>query len=206
MSNNDLHSQNDLPGPTRVEAFSDGVLAIVITLLILEIKVPHLEFALDTQESLSALVNLMPKFLGYLLSFVFIAVFWINHHRFFRLIGYVDNGLLWINILLLLALSFIPFPTGWIGEYPQNAVGLALFSLVLMVAGIAFNLMWRYAHKKMLFHDTVSTQVIEQAKKVGLIGPAIYFIAIIFSFILPQVTWILFFVVPFIYAYPRKNK
>lgn len=97
-----------LPGPARLEAFSDGVLAIVITLLVLEIKVPHLQSPQRAEDALRGLSGLAPKFLGYVLSFIFIAVFWINHHRFFQLIERVDNGLLWLNILLLLAISSRP--------------------------------------------------------------------------------------------------
>jgi uncharacterized membrane protein len=197
---------NELPGTTRVEAFSDGVLAIVITLLVLEIKVPHLEAAHSINTSISALLNLIPKFLGYFLSFFFIAVFWVNHHRFFLLIKQVDNGLLWLNNLLLLSISFTPFPTAWIGEYPNDAIGLVLFSFVLILAGIVFNIMWRYANRAKLFHDTVEAPVILQAQKIGLVGPLIYFIAGMLSFILPLLTWLLFFVVPIIYAFPQKGK
>lgn len=91
-----------------------GVLAIVITLLVLEIKAPHLASASDGGEALAALAALGPKFLGYLLSFFVVAVFWVNHHRFFRLVARVDTRLLWLNTRLLLALSFIPFPTAMI--------------------------------------------------------------------------------------------
>lgn len=205
MSTQKIESGNELP-PTRVEAFSDGVLAIVITLLVLEIKVPHLEYAQNINESLSALLGLTPKLLGYFLSFAFIAVFWVNHHRFFRLIKRVDNQLLWLNNLLLLSLSFTPFPTAWIGEYPTNVIGLVLFSSVLMLAGITFNLMWRYANRNRLFFDTSDRHIIKQAEKLGLLGPIIYFIAAIFSFIFPPITWLLFFIVPFIYAFPSKNQ
>lgn len=206
MSTQKIDSRNELPGPTRVEAFSDGVLAIVITLLVLEIKVPYLEYVQDIDSSVSALLGLAPKFLGYFLSFVFIAVFWVNHHRFFRLVKRVDNGLLWLNVFLLLALSFTPFPTAWIGEYPSNAIGLVLFSIVLMVAGITFYLMWRYANCAGLFQDSSDPQIIKQAEKLGLLGPIIYLVAGIFAFVLPPVTWLLFFVVPFIYAFPSKNQ
>lgn len=205
MSMHKIDSPNELSETTRVEAFSDGVLAIVITLLVLEIKVPHLESVQDINASISALIGLAPKFLGYFLSFVFIAIFWVNHHRFFRLVKRVDNGLLWLNNSLLLSLSFTPFPTAWIGEYPSNAIGLVLFSTVLMVAGITFNLMWRYANRAGLFYDTINPQTIKQAEKLGLLGPVIYFVAGIFSFVLPSATWVLFFVVPLIYAVPQKT-
>lgn len=198
-------SIQDLPGPGRLEAFSDGVLAIVITLLVLEIKVPHLDVGQSAPEALRALVALTPKFLGYLLSFVFIAVFWVNHHQFFRQIRRVDLGLLWLNILLLLALSFIPFPTGFIGEYPGNPVALALFALVLMVAGLAFNMMWRYADSHRLFHEGMTAAALARAKMRGLFGPALYGLAALLAFVTPLAAWLLFVVIPVIYSIRTKG-
>jgi uncharacterized membrane protein len=195
-----------LPGPGRLEAFSDGVLAIAITLLVLEIKVPHLAVPGDAREALAALLALGPKFLSYLLSFLFIAVFWVNHHRFFRLIRHVDAGLLWLNIVLLLALSFIPFPTGMIGEYPRNPVALALFAIVLMLAGIAFNLMWRHAESRRLYHDGVAPASIARAKARGLVGPVLYGLAAILAFMLPLASWALFIGIPFIYIFGRRER
>jgi len=201
-----IHPESGLPGPSRLEAFSDGVLAIAITLLVLEIKVPHLVAPDDAREALAALVALGPKFLGYLLSFLFIAVFWVNHHRFFRLVKQVDAGLLWVNILLLLALSFIPFPTGLIGEYPSNPTGLALFAIVLMVAGIAFNLMWRHAESRGLFHAHVSPALVKQAKAWGLVGPALYALAAALAFALPGASWVLFVGLPLLYVFRRGER
>ncbi|MFN3980588.1 MAG: TMEM175 family protein [Caldilinea sp.] len=197
------HSATSLPGPGRLEAFSDGVLAIVITLLVLELKAPHLVAPDDAGEALAALAALGPKFLSYLLSFVFVAIFWVNHHRFFRLVQRVDNGLLWLNILLLLALSFVPFPTSIIGEYPGNAVGLALFALVLMTAGLAFNLMWRHARSHQLYHAGVSPAVVAQAAARGLVGPALYALAAVLAFVLPLAAWVLFGVIPLFYVLQR---
>jgi uncharacterized membrane protein len=199
------HSDTNLPGPGRLEAFSDGVLAIVITLLVLELKTPHLAAPDDAGEALAALLALGPKFLGYLLSFFFVAVFWVNHHRFFRLVQRVDAGLLWLNILLLLALSFVPFPTGMIGEYPGNAAGLALFALVLMTAGLAFNLMWRHARARQLYHASVSPALVAQATARGLVGPALYALAAALAFALPPAAWALFVVIPLFYVFQRTG-
>jgi uncharacterized membrane protein len=195
-----------LPGPARLEAFSDGVLAIAITLLVLEIKVPHLVAPDDAQEALAALVSLAPKFLGYLLSFFFIAVFWVNHHRFFRLIERVDGRLLWLNILLLLALSFIPFPTAMIGEYPSNPTSLALFAVVLMLAGIAFNLMWRQARAQRLFHASVAPVTVSRAVTRGIIGPVAYGLAALAAFVLPATAWAIFIIVPLIYVFASRTR
>ena len=195
------NSKSGIISSSRLEAFSDGVFAIVITILILEITVPHLSDPGSSTEAITALVELGPKFLGYLLSFFFIAVFWINHHWFFTLIRQVDNGLLWRNIALLLSISFVPFPTGMIGEYPLNPIGVALFSLVLMTAGIAFNLMWRHARNRGLYLPDVQPAFVNAATTKGVIGPLLYAVAGITAFINPPVSWIIFFVIPGIYAF-----
>ncbi len=194
-----------LPGPARLEAFSDGVLAIVITLLVLEIKVPPLLSPASSGEALDSLVRLGPKFLGYILSFLFIAVFWINHHRFFQLIAQVESGLLWLNMLLLLAMSFIPFPTGFIGEYPWNGTALALFAVALMVAAISFHLMWRRARTAGLFHVHVEGEVVRRAINRGVLGPVLYALAAALAFVVPLGSWLLFVVVPLYYAIPRRT-
>lgn len=199
------HSDSSLPGPGRLEAFSDGVLAIVITLLVLELKPPHLAAPDDAREALAALLALGPKFLGYLLSFLFVAVFWVNHHRFFRLVRSVDAGLLWLNVLLLLALSFVPFPTSMIGEYPANATGLALFALVLMTAGIAFNLMWRHARSRQLYQAGVRPALVDRAVARGLVGPALYALAAILAFAWPPAAWLLFIIIPLFYVFQRAG-
>ena len=193
-----------LPGPGRLEAFSDGVLAIVITLLVLELRVPHIEATQNAHEAFQALILLGPKFLGYILSFLFIAVFWINHHRFFQLVGRVDTGLLWWNIFLLLAVSFIPFPTAFVGEYPWNGTALMLFSLVLMAAGIAFQFMWRHAQAQSLLHPQVEKAVIDRALLRGRIGPMLYALAAMLAFILPIGSWLLFVGIAVYYALPSK--
>lgn len=194
-----------LPGPARLEAFSDGVLAIVITLLVLEIKVPHLQSPESAEDALRGLFGLAPKFLGYVLSFLFIAVFWINHHRFFQLVERVDNGLLWLNMFLLLAMSFIPFPTALIGEYPWNGMALALFAVALMVAGLSFHLMWRRAKSRRLLHAHVHVDGVQRAIRRGIMGPALYAAAAIVAFILPIGAWILFVCIPIYYALPHRQ-
>jgi uncharacterized membrane protein len=190
--------------PARLEAFSDGVLAIVITLLVLEIKVPDLENPLSGQEAWKALLVLAPKFIGYLLSFFFVAVFWVNHHRFFRLIQHVDDGLLWLNVVLLLALSFIPFPTGMIGEYPRNSASLVLFATILLLGGVAFNLMWRHALRRDLFQSGVHRDVAKKAIAKGLWGPCLYGLSAALAFVFPLGCWILLVTIPFIYFFKRS--
>jgi len=118
-------------GKGRLEAFSDGVLAIIITIMVLELKVPH-------GESLSALAPLLPAFLSYVLSFVYVGIYWNNHHHMLHASKKVSGAVLWANLHLLFWLSLLPFSTGWMGENHFAALPSALYGAVLLCAAIAY--------------------------------------------------------------------
>src|SRR6185369_10056684 len=124
-------SGDSLMGKNRLEAFSDGVLAIIITIMVLEMKVP-----LGTD--LTALQPILPVFLSYVLSFVYIGIYWNNHHHMLHTVHQVTGGILWANLHLLFWLSLLPFVTGWMGENHFAALPTALYGVVLMMAGIAY--------------------------------------------------------------------
>jgi uncharacterized membrane protein len=123
-------------GRGRLEAFSDGVLAIIITIMVLELKVPH-------GADLGALGPLLPVFLSYVLSFIFIGIYWSNHHHLFHAVQHVDGRILWANLHLLFWLSLIPFVTGWMGENHFAAWPVALYGTVLLSAAIAYVILTR---------------------------------------------------------------
>jgi uncharacterized membrane protein len=123
-------------GKGRLEAFSDGVLAIIITIMVLELKVPH-------GDDLSALRPLIPVFLSYLLSFVYIGIYWNNHHHMFHATQRVSGAILWANLHLLFWLSLIPFATGWMGENHFSPAPTALYGVPLLMAAIAYWLLQR---------------------------------------------------------------
>ena len=116
---------------TRLEAFSDGVLAIIITIMVLEMKVPH-------GENLAALQPLLPVFLSYVLSFLYIGIYWNNHHHMLHTAHRVSAGVLWANLHLLFWLSLLPFVTGWMGENHFTPMPTALYGLVLLMAAVAY--------------------------------------------------------------------
>ena len=118
-------------GKGRLEAFSDGVIAIIITIMVLEMKVPH-------GDSLSDLAQILPVFLSYVLSFVYVGIYWNNHHHLLHTCNRVTGGILWANLHLLFWLSLFPFATGWMGENHFTAVPTALYSAVLLMAAIAY--------------------------------------------------------------------
>ncbi len=131
-------------GMTRVEALSDAVFAIVLTLLVLEIKVPDVTSPGSMSELANALWALAPKFVSWVISFVTVCVIWLNHHRLFRLTRRIDNGLFWLNANLLLWTSFIPFPTALMGDYPRNRLAVSFYGLVMLLMALGFVLIrWR---------------------------------------------------------------
>jgi uncharacterized membrane protein len=121
-------------GKVRLEAFSDGVMAIIITIMVLELKVPH-------GGDLAALRPLMPIFLSYILSFVFLAIYWNNHHHLFQAVKQVNGRILWANVHLLFWLSLIPFVTAWMGEHNFTSLPVALYGVVMLFSAIAYTLL-----------------------------------------------------------------
>ncbi|MBP6300057.1 MAG: DUF1211 domain-containing protein, partial [Arenimonas sp.] len=118
-------------GKNRLEAFSDGVLAIIITIMVLELKVPH-------GDSLLALKPLLPVFLSYVLSFLYVAIYWNNHHHLMHTVKHVSASILWTNMHLLFWLSLVPFATAWMGENHFASMPTALYGFILLMAGFAY--------------------------------------------------------------------
>jgi uncharacterized membrane protein len=118
----------------RLEAFSDGVIAVIITIMVLELKVPH-------GADLATLRPLAPNFLTYVLSFVFLGIYWNNHHHMLHATDRINGAIMWANLHLLFWLSLVPFATGWMGENHNAALPTAVYGFVLMMAGIAYTIM-----------------------------------------------------------------
>jgi len=163
-------------GKGRLEAFSDGVIAIIITIMVLEMKVPH-------GESFDALKPLLPTFLSYLLSFVYVGIYWNNHHHLLHASTNVSGKVLWANLHLLFWLSLFPFATGWMGENHFAATPSALYGVVLLMAACAF---W------ILQQAIVAEQGPESKLKEALgsdwkgkLSPLIYLVAIASTFVVP---------------------
>ena len=171
---------------TRLETFSDGVFAIAITLLVLEIRVPHVE---EGESLVVALLELWPSYLGYAVSFLQIGVIWANHHNRFRLLERSDHVLLFLNILFLLCVAFIPFPTALLAEYIQGSQGerqtaIAVYSGTLAVTGVFFTLLWLYAaNDYRLVNRTLNPRLLRAMTRRYLIGAALYIIAFAIAFI-----------------------
>jgi TMEM175 potassium channel family protein len=159
---------------TRLEAFSDGVLAIIITIMVLELKVPH------TVE-LSALKPLLPVLLSYVLSFIYLGIYWNNHHHLFQATEQVSGGILWANLHLLFWLSLFPFTTAWMGENQLAAIPTAIYGFVLLMAAIAYYVLERTIIAKE-GRDSLLAQAIGKDRK-GKISALFYFLAIPLAFV-----------------------
>jgi uncharacterized membrane protein len=166
----------------RVEAFSDGVFAIAITLLILEIRVPHLDAEAANGQLFAALLALWPSYLAFVLSFSVILIMWINHHELFHLVHAVDYPFLFANGLLLLMVTFVPFPTAVLAQFLGSAAAntaAALYCSTFVLISIAYNLLLRAAtHERRLVHPEVGDEVLARVRRVYALGLAVYVVAV----------------------------
>ena len=160
-------SDQGAAGTSRLEAFSDGVFAIAITLLILEIKVPHAD---ATGHLAGALAHLWPSYLAFIASFATIGVMWMNHHRLFSLIERSDEGLVGLNLLLLLGVTWVPFPTALLAEHlrgpDERAAGLVYGGTFFCLA-LTFNILWRYAVSRGLCREHLNVRAITRQYAMG---------------------------------------
>jgi len=163
----------------RVETFSDGIFAIIVTLLILEIKVPHIEDAGSSRELFNAIVILFPKFFSWVISFLTVCIVWVNHHRLFEMFKGINIVLFWMNVHLLLWVCFVPFPTALVGDYPQNPVAVAFYGVVMACASFAFIITRLYGLKNTeLLKETTSLVKYKRAIFFAIIfGPVFYLVA-----------------------------
>jgi len=160
-------------GKGRLEAFSDGVIAVIITIMVLELKVPH-------GSELAELQPLLPVFLSYVLSFVYVGIYWSNHHHLMHTIDHVSGGVLWANLHLLFWLSLIPFTTGWMGENHFSAVPLALYGFVLLMCAFAW---WLLQNRLVHTHGKKSTLAAAVGRDLkGKLSPALYLVGIVSAF------------------------
>ena len=162
----------------RLEAFSDGVIAIIITIMVLEMKVPHGDCVQD-------LVPLMPIFLSYVLSFIYVGIYWNNHHHMLQAVTVVSGAMLWANLHLLFWLSLFPFTTGWMGENHFTAMPTALYGMVLFMAGIAY-LLLQHAIIRAQGRDSILKKAVGRDWK-GKVSSALYVVAIVVTL---RSTWI----------------
>jgi uncharacterized membrane protein len=183
-------------GKSRLEAFSDGVLAVIITIMVLEMKVP-----LGT--SLSALAGVLPVFLAYVLSFVYIGIYWNNHHHMLHAVERIDGRAMWANLHLLFWLSLIPFVTGWMGENHFAAVPTALYGCALLMAAIAYTLLQMALVASNGRHAMLAHAVGRDFK--GKISVVFYVLAIPLAFVSQWISDLLYVAVAVMWVVPDRR-
>ena len=179
----------------RLEAFSDGVFAIVITLLVLELRVPEVH---DPAELVPGLKALLPKFVSFVVSFLYVTIYWINHHQLFHLIKRSNRGLFWLNSLFLMCLTFIPFPTALIGSYPQETAAVVFYGLAMLATAISFVLMKVY-----IVYETSLGEVKQPGPPVFYLaaGPFLYLAAVLLALVNTAFAIVIYLMIPVIYFF-----
>src|SRR5438034_1622955 len=186
----------------RLEAFSDGVFAVAITLLVLNLQVPQIASASELVTRLSAL---WPKLLSYALSFVIVGIYWVAHHNTFHYIQQSDRNLLWLNILLLMCIVFLPFPTALLGQYPEQRVSVIIYAGTLVLTGLVLQALWWYATSGCRLVDrTIDPRLVQRATRRNLTAPLLYLLAIGISLFSIPASFVLFMLVPVYYILPGR--
>ena len=180
----------------RLEAFSDGVLAIIITIMVLELKVPH-------EVELAALRPLLPVLLSYALSFIYLGIYWNNHHHMFHSTSHVNGAILWANLHLLFWLSLFPFTTAWVGENHLAPAPTAVYGFVLLMAAVAYYLLQR-AIIAQQGRDSLLASAIGCDWK-GRLSPVLYFAAIPLAFVNPWMSTGLYVFVALLWLIPDRR-
>jgi uncharacterized membrane protein len=181
------NTPDTLVGTGRLEAFSDGVFAIAVTLLVLDLKVPLLSETANGANLLAVLGGQWPTYLAYVTSFLTILIMWVNHHTIFRLVHRSDTTLFLLNGLLLLCITFMPFPTSLLADYIGHQgehVAAAVYTGALTVLAIVFNVLWHYAVSwRQLLHPDIDRAFIKRFTRVYALGPVFYLLAFALAFV-----------------------
>jgi uncharacterized membrane protein len=204
---------NNTPGmiPTaRVEAFSDGVIAILITIMVFDIKVPDFRHELTHHEALRTIYHVLPKFGAFLASFLVLGIMWVNHHHMFHLVQRVDTKLLWLNMHLLFWMALVPFPTSMLGANPELPDAAALYGGVLTMTAVAFTLMRRYAVTSGAMRQTTEA-LTKEVKRVNrrvltknLVGIAAYLASVPLAFVSVYASFACFLIPLILFFMPDK--
>jgi uncharacterized membrane protein len=193
--------------PARIEALADAIFAIVMTLLVLELRVPaHMagDYLTESQNLVMGLTELWPKFLAFIVSFIVIAIFWSGHHIQFLYIKRADFPFMWRNIVFFFFICLIPFSASLLGEYHNEPVALVFYGINLIMCGVLIYYNWAYAlyEGNLVDIDEISDELKRNAKAKMLIPPVLYFIAVLAAFVNVQISLLFFALGPIIYFIP----
>jgi uncharacterized membrane protein len=181
----------------RLESFSDGVLAVIITIMVLEIKVPH-------SPEWNELLKIWPAFFSYLLSFIYVAIYWGNHHHLLHTVQQVNSGIIWTNMLLLFFLSLVPIATAWMGENQFEANTVVVYAIVLELCALAF-----FALQQVIAmsqeHDKKLRMALKKVRIKGILSQLAYLVSIPIAFWKPGISFFLFAAVAVAWMVPDRG-
>jgi len=183
-------------GKDRLAAFSDGVIAIIITIMVLELKVPH-------GADWKTLIGVLPNFVSYVLSFIYLAIYWNNHHHLVHMVTRVDGLILWANSYLLFWLSLIPAATAWMGENLLSPLPTAVYGVILLMPAIAYYLLQRAIVRKQGAHSVLASALGTDLK--GKLSPMLYVAAIALAFVSPWLSVLIYVLVAAIWLIPDRR-
>jgi uncharacterized membrane protein len=188
----------------RIEAFSDGVFAIVVTLLVLDLKVPELHAHNSAGELAHHLREQLPKFLSWLISFIIVCKFWLNHHYVLGLARHANYGMVWLNSIFLMFQSFIPFPTAMLGEYPTNPLAVSIFGVVMALNTLLFMMLQAYILRNLIKPDLVETQDPHIMQK-SFVGPLFYLLGAAAAWFSTPAAFLLYMITPLFFITPPSR-
>lgn len=185
----------------RVEALSDGVFAVALTLLVLDLNVPQLAHASSAAELWERLREQLPRFLSWLISFVIVSKFWLNHHYIFSRAKYANYALVWLNSIFLMFQSLVPFPTAMMGEYPTNHLAVSFFGIVMAINTVLYMTLQSYIEKHLLKPEFVD-EVDPHGMQKALVGPLFYLLGAAVAWIYTPAAFVFYIVTPMFYIMP----
>lgn len=206
LENPDRNSKPETPAyhdNERIIFFSDGVFAITITLLVLEIKVPEIASEVVAAELPNALLHLLPKIFSHIMSFIVLGIFWIAHHNIFMYIKRHNHILLWLNTLFLMCIASLPFPTGLLGHYSDQQIAVVTYAGTLVVTGILLDLIWWYSTTRHLVDSNVDPKFVAFVHRFNRIAPLLYGLSILVSFFSLPLAKLIFVIVAIFYIVPN---
>ncbi len=180
----------------RLEAFSDGVLAIIITIMVLEMEAPH-----DT--TLNALLPIVPVFISYLISFIYVGAYWSNHHHLLQITEQVNGKILWANLHLLFWLSLIPFATSWVGENHVESLPAAFYGIILLMSAIAYHILQKAIIQN--HHDDFALRKVKEGSKKGIFSLVLYILGVALSFTHPWLGVFCYIIVLTLWLIPDRK-
>lgn len=191
--------------PDRLATFTDGIFAIAMTILVLELRVPEIPADMVASHLIPTLFEIWPNFVAYFLSFILLGIYWVGHHNLFHFIKRVDRHFLWINILFLMLVVLIPFSAALLGRYGHEEVAIIAYGINLIAIGFVLAFGWEYATRHHhLVAPHLKPEFVYTVRKLILFGPVLYVVAILLSFVNQAVSLWIYALVPLYYIFPNR--